>query len=201
MAQRVDYRDQLRRAPDPVRFLRKNSRLPGPRANLELVQAAAEAGDESAFRRWIAAGSGNEPTDEFVAMCGVVGLGRLIAEGDRKLVGDLRAHATDPRLRVREGVAMALQRVGDRSVDTLFRVIHSWAAGRPYLQRAAIAAVCEPRLLKEPAASTRAVELVDRVTALLARASDWIIAENLKKARLHKTDPAWAARLAGRLRP
>jgi len=172
MSRREDYRKQLKDATDVIGFLRKHSRLPGPRANLELVQAAADVGDRRSFRRWIEAGSGTDPTDEFVAMCGVVGLGRLAVEGEKKAVGELRAHATDSRWRVREAVAIALQRLGDHSLDALFQVISSWTTARPYLQRAAVAAVSEPRLLVTPAASRRAIDLLDRVTAAAANASE-----------------------------
>ncbi len=51
-----------------ILFLREHSKLPGPRANLELLQAAADIGNERTFRRWIEAGSGKDPTDEFVAI-------------------------------------------------------------------------------------------------------------------------------------
>jgi len=239
MSRREDYRQQLQGARDVIALLRKESRLPGPRANLELLDAAADAGNERTYRRWIAAGAGHDPTDEFVAMCGVVGLGRLIADGATKLVADLRVHASDSRWRVREAVVIALQRVGDHHLDALFGIVQPWATGRPFLQRAAVAAVCEPRLLKESTTGRRALDLLDCVTASIgkasarksdefralrqamgycwsvavaanpeqgkpaferwARSSDpdirWIIAENLKKARLQKADPQWATRL------
>jgi hypothetical protein len=68
----------------------------------------------------------------------------------------------------REGVAMALQRVGDADVGLLFEIVTGWLADRPYVQRAAVAGVAEPRLLKSPEAATSAVTVVDRVTASLA---------------------------------
>jgi hypothetical protein len=166
-----DYVDQLRRARDPIAFLRKHSNLPGPRANLELAQAAADVADEPALRRWIAVGSGNAPTDEFLVLCGVIGLGKLVAEGKKALIDDLRRHACDSRWRVREGVVLGLQRLGDRSADGLLSIAESWTMARPYLERAAVAAVCEPRLLKAPSAARRAVDLVDEVTASAAKAA------------------------------
>ena len=155
-----------------MRSLRKHSRLPGPRANLELAQAAADVGNEKIFRQWIKAGSGNDPTDEFVAMCGVVGLGRLVAEGNERFLDDLQAHASDPRWRVREAVVLGLQRLGDRNIDVLLRVVDSWAGARPFVQRAAIGAVSEPRLLKTPVASRRAADLIDRMTSTIGKASE-----------------------------
>jgi hypothetical protein len=136
------------------------------------VQAAADAGREADFREWIAAGAGDEPTDEFLVVCGIVGLGRLAAEGRIELVAELRDHASDRRWRVREGVAMALQRVGDADVDRLFEIAAGWADDRPYIQRAAVAAVAEPRLLRNSEAAAKAVEIVDRVTASLEGAPD-----------------------------
>jgi hypothetical protein len=170
MTKQQDYARELGRINDRTAFLRTHSGLPGPRGNLGLVQAAADVGVEADFRTWIGVGSGDEPTDEFLAVCGVVGLGRLLAEGRLELAEELRAHASDPRWRVREGVAMALQRVGDTDVGRLFDIVTRWLADRPYVQRAAVAGVAEPRLLKTPDAAARAVMAVDRVTASVAAA-------------------------------
>ena len=165
----TDYAEEFRTAADQVAYLREHSGLPGPRGNLELIQAAVDVGDETRFRRWIVLGSGTEPTDEFLAACGVVGLGRLAAEGRTDVVCELRGHASDSRWRVREGVAMALQRVGDADVGRLLEIAQEWAEGTAYVQRAAIAAVAEPRLIRDPEAGRVAVDVVDRVTTLLTR--------------------------------
>ena len=172
MARRDDYATELERAQDRIAFLRAHSGLPGPRGNLELVQAAADVGDEADFRTWIDVGSGDDLTDEFLAVCGVVGLGRLLAEGRLQSAEELRAHASDPRWRVREGVAMALQRVGDADVSRLFEIVTGWLADRPYVQRAAVAGVAEPRLLRIPDAAAKAVAVVDRVTQSLAASGE-----------------------------
>ena len=172
MTKHQDYARELGRTPDRIAFLRWHSRLPGPRGNLELVQAAADVGVEADFRTWIDVGSGDDPTDEFLAVCGVVGLGRLLAEGRRESAEELRGHASDPRWRVREGVAMALQRVGDTDVCRLFDVVTGWLADRPYVQRAAVAGVAEPRLLKTTEAAARAIMVVDRVTESVAAAEE-----------------------------
>jgi hypothetical protein len=69
-------------------YLRANSGLPGPRANLELVRAFGEEATPAQVHE--AAGSG----DEYLALCGAVGLGRLLAEG-----GDATASAVAARAR------------------------------------------------------------------------------------------------------
>ncbi len=172
MTKHDDYAAELGNISHKIAFLRQHSGLPGPRGNLELVQAAADVGREPEFREWIAVGSGDEPTDEFLVVCGVVGLGRLAAEGRTELVEELRTHACDRRWRVREGVAMALQRVGDADVSRLLGIVAGWVDDRPYVQRAAVAAVAEPRLLKTGEAASTALEIVDRVTAHLEAAGD-----------------------------
>jgi hypothetical protein len=108
--------------------------------------------------------------DEFATVCGLVALGRLFGEGDDRHAGVLHRHASDSRWRVREGVAMALQRAADDDPERAFALAEQWAGDSdPLVRRAAIAAVCEPRLLRDPAFARRALALVDRVTADLAR--------------------------------
>jgi hypothetical protein len=80
----------------------------------------------------------------------VVGLGRLLAEGDAEALSELRAHAGDERWRVREAVAMALQRWGSQDFDALAAAMAEWASGSWLERRAAAAALCEPVLLTDP---------------------------------------------------
>jgi hypothetical protein len=166
MARRDDYRRALRDAQDWSPYLREHSGLPGPRGNLELVQAVADEGDAARFDALIAT------DDEYFVVCGVVGLGRLLAEG-APVVPRLRVHATDSRWRVREAVAMALQRLGDADLPRLVDLVSDWATDPdPLVQRAAVASICEPRLLKVPAVAARAVDICRQVTdTLTARPS------------------------------
>ncbi|MFI9639210.1 hypothetical protein ACIG87_03955 [Micromonospora sp. NPDC051925] len=166
MGQRDQYRVELR-ASDPAHwpaFLRAHSGLPGPRANVELAQAVADEGDPASFDRLIAT------DDEYLVFCGVLGLGRLLATGaDAQTRTDiearLRDHATDARWRVREAVALALQRLGDADLPRLLKLGTAWAANpHPLVRRAAVAGVCEPRLLTVPGAAACAVALCERTT-------------------------------------
>jgi len=59
-------------------------------------------------------------------MCGVVGLGQLIAGGQRTFMRELGLFASDSRWRDREAVAIGWQRVGDRDIDALFVAIDPW---------------------------------------------------------------------------
>ena len=106
--------------------------------------------------------------EEFLAFCGTVGLGRLAAEGHAELLPRLRALASDPRWRVREGVAMALQRLGVADMRALLSEMHVWATGSDYERRAAAAALCEPILLEREEDVRAVLTILDVVTGALA---------------------------------
>jgi hypothetical protein len=167
------YREALRAREDWDAFLLAESRLPGPRANLELVRAVAEEADEAQLLRLA------KSTEEFLVMCGVGGLGRLVAEGKRRHRARLRTIASDPRWRVREAVAIALQRWGEDDFAAMAAEAERWAGGAPLEQRAAVVAVCEPRLLRSPEAARRALDLVERVTESLPSSRDRVLRQAL----------------------
>ena len=171
-----DYKRELADTTDRVALLRRGSNLPGPRGNLELMYAAAATGSEADLREWLRLGFPNpeeeQPTDEFLAMCGIVGLGHLLATGRDELVDELRGYASDRRWRVREAVAMALQAVGDDDVERVLAIAAGWLSDRPYVQRAAVAAVSEPRLLRDPSQAREAVDIIEKATANLATLDD-----------------------------
>jgi hypothetical protein len=156
-------------------YLLSESGLPGPRGNLELAQVVADEGDRQLFERYMRYSAEKAPVNnpyEFLAFCGVLGLGRLLAEGDKSLLDDLRQHASDPRWRIREAVAMALQRLGDVDMGRLIEAMQPWARGTPYEQRAAAAALCEPRLLDKAPFARAVIEILDQITAGIAQVQE-----------------------------
>ena len=69
------YRETLSSLPDWDEYLLQESRLPGPRANLELAHVVAEAGDWALFQRYLDFDADKAPTNtpqEFLAFCGVL---------------------------------------------------------------------------------------------------------------------------------
>lgn len=156
-------------------FLRQESGLPGPRANLELAQAVADSGDEALFRTYLALSPEEAPSntpEEFLTVCGAVGVGRLVAEGRRDLVPLLRRLASDPRWRAREAVVLGLQRWGEYDVEALTREMERWTEGNHLERRAAAAALCEPRLLADPSVAAAVLDFLDRITESLLEAQD-----------------------------
>lgn len=175
MTKADEYRSKLRTLSDWDEYLLKESGLPGPRGNLELAQVVADEGDLSLFQRYSGYTADQAPVNdphEFLAFCGVVGLGRLLAEGDISLWPALQRHASDPRWRMREGVAMALQRLGDVDMDRLLPSMRKWSRGMFLEQRAAAAAMCEPRLLKQARHVQAVLSILDDITHSVEQATD-----------------------------
>lgn len=172
MPSTTHYRERLGEQSDVTAFLMEESGLPGPRGNIELGRAFAETADRSAILELLEWTPDRAPTNtpgEFLAFCGTLGLGRLAVEGDDRALERLRALASDPRWRVREAVAMALQWLGDHDWERLLGVARQLAGGGPLEQRAAAAALCEPRLLKAPGRAADTLAVLDSITAALAR--------------------------------
>jgi hypothetical protein len=167
MGQRVEtYREELRELTDWEPYLKKHSGLPGARANLELVAAVVEEAD--ADRLWRLSAS----SDEFLALCGTAGLGRVALMEPETVMTWLKELAADPRWRVREGVAMALQRLGREDMPKLISEMQQWALEEPFIQRAAVAGLCEPPLLKGAEEAVEVLDILDRVTKSMASSDE-----------------------------
>ncbi|OGO06719.1 MAG: hypothetical protein A2Y73_02875 [Chloroflexi bacterium RBG_13_56_8] len=173
---RVDYyREVLRNLSDWDAFLLQESGLPGPRGNLELAHAVADEGNGELFVRYLSYDPQQAPTNspyEFLAFCGVVGMGRLLAEGRLELFETLRQCASDPRWRMREGVAQALQRLGRGDMGSLLAEMERWSKGTFLEKRAAAAALSEPELLGEGEHVLRVLRILDDITASIASGED-----------------------------
>ena len=156
-----------------------DSRLPGPRANLELAHrladtaAATRAGERPAaralFADWLAhppvfAADIPEDVAEFLPSCAALAAGAL---GETSTVD---AAAADERWRVRELAATGMQRVLADDWSTGLVAVHGWLrSGDPLRVRAAAAAVAEPPLLHDPAHAADACLVIEEaVDALLA---------------------------------
>jgi hypothetical protein len=169
------YREQLKTLEDWDAFLLHESRLPGPRANLELAFAVAHEGTEAQFLRYASLDSDRAPTntpESFLAFCGVLGLGYVAARGEGEHWTPLRERASDPRWRIREAVALGLQEIGRASVDRLLDVMEEWAKGTLLEKRAVVAALCEPGLLVDRDPASRVLDILDEITASILKVED-----------------------------
>jgi hypothetical protein len=170
-----DYHEILMKLGDWDDYLRAESGLPGPRGNLELAHAAADLGDRERFEHFLSFDAQHAPVNtpgEFLAFCGVEVLGSLIAEGQTDLWPILRACASDPRWRIREAVAMALQRIGRADMEILLNNMETWTGGTWLEMRAVAAGLAEPDLLQEKRHILHILEILERITAAVASAGE-----------------------------
>lgn len=157
-------------------YLREHSRLPGPRANLELANdfayllASASAKHPDNVLSLIYAFSKNnrmliadDTASEFVILCGVVAAGACAAvrsEWCEQVVDMLSYYACSSSWRVREAVATAFQHLLSADAQTIMPYLSQLAISNSFLQqRAAIAAIAEPRLLYVPELTEGALQL------------------------------------------
>lgn len=161
------YIGKLRSEKDWIKFLKKESCLPGPRSNLELLAAVSIAGNENLFNELISYDKGieiNNSPEGFLVMCGIAGIGRNLT---RKKINEwetLRQFASHPGWRIRESVAMGLQYFGSDDMDFLIEKMEEWTNGNLCEKRAAIAALCEPGLLNDNNTSKKVLNILYKVT-------------------------------------
>ena len=171
-------------------YLSSNSNLPGPRGNLELSYAFAEVTEDVAAKKqlskiWelalrLADVSANEaPVNdprEFLPFCGAVSLG-AIASTHKELLRQafpvFKKLANDSRWRMREGVAMGLQRLIAKQGQSVLAELESWIEKDEWLaMRAVVAGVTEPALLKDELIAKGALALHEMVFSQILAAED-----------------------------
>jgi hypothetical protein len=169
------YIEQLNSMNDWDEFLLSESGLPGPRSNLELIQAVAQTGSEDTFLRYLTYKKDMAPTnskEEFLAACGTVGLGKLIVDGEKGYLSTLRNLASDSRWRIRESVAMALQIYGESNMDELINSMAEWSLGSCLEKRAVAAALCEPKLLLNKEQAVKVLKILHNITEAISEIKD-----------------------------
>lgn len=169
------YRQKLKNLKDWSPYLLRESCLPGPRANLELAFAVALEGPEELLIEFANLGPNEAPKntkEEFLAVCGVIGLGYLVYRGGAKHFDLIRERASDPRWRIRESVALGLQKCAETSFEELFALMLSWSDGSLLERRAVVATLCEPDLLKDQKDASKILDLLDGITQSLLAEED-----------------------------
>jgi hypothetical protein len=175
MTKTSEYRTILQNMDVWTDYLLAESGLPGPRGNLELLQAVADLGSAEQFYKFLEYDPQRYPVNhpgEFLACCGAAGLGRLAAEGKKDALVALRRCANDPRWRVREGVVMGLERLGLANRQVLIEEMGKWVHGSLLEQRAVAAGVAQPTLLKEQSFNLHALALLEEITRNFAALED-----------------------------
>ena len=165
-------------------LLEKNSGLPGPRANLELMYSFARAVSSLKLQEWqwelivqmASISPSKAPVNtprEYLSVCGVAAMGALYAAGlprprRRAALAAIRRAASDSRWRTREAAAIALQIIGEQDRDALREIVETWSPDASLLEkRAIVAGLAHPPLLKDEAFSRFCLEVSRTILASL----------------------------------
>ncbi|MGE7611151.1 hypothetical protein [Paenibacillus sp. NPDC101420] len=160
-------------------LLMKESNLPGPRVNLELSGNFAKhfahpkltGTDWEFLNSWAnlteAEAGVNDPR-EFLPFCAVRALGAYYsyAEEEQRIMiqSIIKTAMNDSRWRMREASAMALQSIGEDGFALIRQLIDMWEEGANGLeQRAFVAALAHPPLLKEKENTLYCLQLATRI--------------------------------------
>jgi hypothetical protein len=161
-------------------FLVSNSNLPSPRGNLELATAFAEVVEAYPQKElktlWklsleLTQISADEaPTNnpkEFLTFCGTYAIGAIAAVSPtfiEKALDLLRELADDPRWRIREAVAMGIQKLLTKQSKNTLKTLENWITDSEWLAMRAVAAgVAEPAILTDDETARRSLELHKKI--------------------------------------
>jgi hypothetical protein len=172
-----------------LEHLTRNSNLPGPRGNLELAASFANCLTDfkntsvnklwKLCRRMVSISVESAPVNspkEFIPFCGTVGISSIAAEYSNYLnmaLSSLQELSSDSRWRVREAVAMGLQRLISTHPEVVITELNTWINNaNPLKLRAVVAGVAEPAILKNNDIATAAFQLNQKVVTRLIEIND-----------------------------
>jgi len=154
-------------------FLEKESKLPGPAANLSLLrQFIKEASAEQAalcLSTLDKKPDANSPA-AFVAMCGVA------ASANPDV---FKQAANSGNWRIRESAVLGLQHLGLKDLDSLYAIFDSWENANLLEKRCIAATLCEPALIRTP-------EMAEKILGILNEYMEMIELEKNVKNEEYK---------------
>ncbi|MCW7490259.1 hypothetical protein [Leptospira meyeri] len=149
-----------------IEYLLKNSHLPGPRGNLALLYSfskTASAKEISECLSYCHDDLHNSP-EEFVVMCGIVGFCITNNQNIRKTLSTIKKYASHSSWRIRESVAIGIQEIAGENRQEILKNLKLWMDGNDLEKRAIVAALCEPKLLKEKSFILELLEILKQIT-------------------------------------
>jgi len=151
---------------ETIEYLLQHSNLPGPRGNLELMYSflkKASTGEVEECLSYVTDDVRNSP-EEFVAMCGIVGFAVVNKKKLRETVTFLRKFASHGSWRIREAVAMGIQEMTGDRLEEMIQELSGWLSGNEFEKRAVVAALCEPKLLKDKTNVKKVLLILKEIT-------------------------------------
>jgi hypothetical protein len=147
--------------------LLKNSGLPGPRGNLGLMYTFIQTATKDEIKEcfiYYRDDLSNSP-EEFVVMCGVAGLCFQNKNNIKEALLQIRSYASHKSWRIREAVAIGIQEISEGNLKEIIYSLNEWIDGNELEKRAVVAALSEPKLLKEKSEIIKIFEILYKITS------------------------------------
>jgi DNA polymerase III delta prime subunit len=97
-------------------------------------------------------------------MCGIVGFCILNKNDIKETLKSIRKYAAHNSWRIRDAVAIGIQEIAETDMNSIIDILETWMNGNDLEKRAIVAALCEPKLLKEKSIIIRIFEILKRIT-------------------------------------
>jgi hypothetical protein len=152
-----------------MEYLLNHSNLPGPRGNLELLYDFSRHAREDIIvncLNCIREDTANSP-EEFAGMCGILGYAVLNSGNKESVISFIRKYASHSSWRIRESVAMAIQEVSVSGLEKTIENLKPMIDGNQFDQRAVVAGLCEPKLLKNEKLNNKILKIMVKLTKVL----------------------------------
>lgn len=157
-------------------YLISNSNLPSPRANLELAEAFTEVAEDYSMKhaeklwdlclKFIDVSPDEAPVNSprvllpFCGSCAIGAIGSVSPAFFEEALSHLRELANDPRWRIREAVAIGIQKLLAKQSRNTLKELEGWIKDNKWLiMRAVAAGVAEPALLRNEQIARGALEM------------------------------------------
>ena len=153
-----------------IDYLLENSKLPGPRGNLELLYSFSQEADRATSQKclaYIKEDTANSP-EEFVGMCGIVSYAVLNKDNVEETIKYLSKYASHGSWRIREAVAIGIQEIAEKKMELVLKSLEPWARGNALEKRAVVAALCEPKLLSDQKVNQQILKILETITQCFA---------------------------------
>ena len=151
---------------ESIENLLKNSGLPGPRGNLALLYSFSKNATKEEVDKCFTFYKDDlyNCPEEFVVMCGIVGYCILNKDNIKDTLDEIRKYASHSSWRIREAVAIGIQEIAEENMPEIISNLKNWMEGNYLEQRAIVAALCEPKLLKEGSIVLEVLKILSNIT-------------------------------------
>lgn len=171
-------------------YLKQNSNLPGPRANLSLASCLTDfllhVEDNlidyylNIVISWCNIPAQKAPTntpEEYLPFCGFQSLGALFFRVQKpmqdQILSLLKKGMNDERWRIKESVAIAFQFIGEKDFTILKENFSRWLPNSNFSEkRAIIASLAHPPLLKDSYNANYSLTVSDTIMSSVLRATN-----------------------------